>query len=524
MNVRIAGRGHSFKGAGLYYLHDKDAQTKERVGFTHVHNIQTDDPGKAINMMIYTANNADHLKDQAGIKKTGAKRTQGPVYTYSLNYEPDRKPTKEQMVGDAQETLRRLGLEDHQAVFIEHTDTDHPHLHIMANLINPNDGRVHVPSWSKLKCSDWALEKEREQGAITSPEREINNAKRKNGGFVKYKEKPHDRKVLIQQLYEQSDSGKAFRAALEDKGLALCQGDRRGWVLVDKAGKIHSLSRQLDKDQRKTLNERLETLDREMVPMARDVSKERLDALEKQPEPENPAVKDQTSPSKQPEYWDRDAYHVNWEEGVIDAAIKVDQDKQEKFSKSKSLGDHKKTFSLNADPKKQALVKKTNEKQSRDKRKAHSADNSDHLEKHDKLTEWNKIADLKRHNLETQLEETHGYKSMLRQRAKLEKAIESSDTFFGRLTGKHKSLQEDLGALNFTIKNSEMRIKEAHYHLESELAKTKPQGFGKNDGNIEIIPPLKGKLDHLQDLRERFLEENNKITQNTRHKEKDLEL
>ncbi len=43
MIPRIADRGHSFKGAGLYYLHDKKAKTKERVAWTHTHNVGTND-------------------------------------------------------------------------------------------------------------------------------------------------------------------------------------------------------------------------------------------------------------------------------------------------------------------------------------------------------------------------------------------------------------------------------------------------------------------------------------------------
>ena len=31
MIAKLAARGTSFKGAGNYYLHDKDAQTSERV-------------------------------------------------------------------------------------------------------------------------------------------------------------------------------------------------------------------------------------------------------------------------------------------------------------------------------------------------------------------------------------------------------------------------------------------------------------------------------------------------------------
>ena len=39
MIAQIAARGTSFKGAGLYYLHDKKADTSERVAWTQTRNI-----------------------------------------------------------------------------------------------------------------------------------------------------------------------------------------------------------------------------------------------------------------------------------------------------------------------------------------------------------------------------------------------------------------------------------------------------------------------------------------------------
>ena len=74
MIPRVAKPGRSFKGAGLYYLHDKGASTKERVLFSHTENLPTRDPDKAIACMAWTAMNADQIKRRAGEKATGRKR------------------------------------------------------------------------------------------------------------------------------------------------------------------------------------------------------------------------------------------------------------------------------------------------------------------------------------------------------------------------------------------------------------------------------------------------------------------
>ena len=48
MVPRIAQRGYSFKGAGLYYLHDKGAMTSERVGITLALNVTSRTPEGAL--------------------------------------------------------------------------------------------------------------------------------------------------------------------------------------------------------------------------------------------------------------------------------------------------------------------------------------------------------------------------------------------------------------------------------------------------------------------------------------------
>ena len=93
MVPREAGRGRSFKGAGLYYLHDKDALTSERVAFTHTENVPTNDPEKALKWMAWTAIHAEDLKRESGSAMTG--RACGkPVFTFSLSWHPEQEPKK----------------------------------------------------------------------------------------------------------------------------------------------------------------------------------------------------------------------------------------------------------------------------------------------------------------------------------------------------------------------------------------------------------------------------------------------
>jgi hypothetical protein len=51
MVPKVAGKGKSFKGAGLYYLHDKKASTANRVAFTLTENLPTANPELALRFM-----------------------------------------------------------------------------------------------------------------------------------------------------------------------------------------------------------------------------------------------------------------------------------------------------------------------------------------------------------------------------------------------------------------------------------------------------------------------------------------
>jgi hypothetical protein len=86
MVPKITSPGRSFRGAHLYYGHDKKAATNERVVFFDTLNLRTQDPDKAWRQMAYTAEHEETLKRQNGIKWNGAK-TQKPVYAFSLAWD-----------------------------------------------------------------------------------------------------------------------------------------------------------------------------------------------------------------------------------------------------------------------------------------------------------------------------------------------------------------------------------------------------------------------------------------------------
>jgi len=184
MIPRVGPGGASFQGAGLYYLHDKDALTSERVAFTHTLNVHTDSPDKALKVMAWTAMHQGELKQAAGVKATGRK-LEKPVYTYSLAWAQDETPSRDEMIAAAQGSLKAIGMDDRQAVLVSHSDTEHPHIHVIVNRVSPDDGKAASTSKDHLKLSKWAEAYERGQGKIRVHARVNHNERREKGQFVK---------------------------------------------------------------------------------------------------------------------------------------------------------------------------------------------------------------------------------------------------------------------------------------------------------------------------------------------------
>ncbi len=72
MIVRVMSRGKSFNGLATYLTHDADqAKTTGRVAWTHTHNLANDDVPCAVNGMVWTARDAELLKQEAGVRAGG---------------------------------------------------------------------------------------------------------------------------------------------------------------------------------------------------------------------------------------------------------------------------------------------------------------------------------------------------------------------------------------------------------------------------------------------------------------------
>ncbi len=170
MIVRILSHGKSFSGLAMYLAHDPDAKTKDRVNWTHTLSCANDHVPSAVDEMLWTTRNAELLKQEAGIR-AGGRATENTVKHFSLNWAPDQQPTKEHMIETAEDFLRHMGWDEHQAILFSHTDKKHAHVHVMLNVIHPETGLRLDDDFERRRAQQWALEYERENGRIYCEER-----------------------------------------------------------------------------------------------------------------------------------------------------------------------------------------------------------------------------------------------------------------------------------------------------------------------------------------------------------------
>ena len=189
MIPKINSLGRSFAGAAAYCLHDsptpddRSPETSERVAWADTRNLATFRPERAARLMAATAKAAPDLKRLAG-GSPGGRKLAKPVLHYSLSWAQDETPDRREMSRAVDGSLEALGLDGHEALVVAHDDTRHPHVHVVANRVDPETGKAAKLGNSKLRLSRWAEGYEREQGRIRCEERVRNNERRRAGQAV----------------------------------------------------------------------------------------------------------------------------------------------------------------------------------------------------------------------------------------------------------------------------------------------------------------------------------------------------
>ena len=309
MVPNVSTRGQSFKGVTAYLMHDKNADTSERVAFTETRNLPFQDVERASKFMAWTDMSSETLKDlhaqSEGREPTGAGRpsTAGNVYHMSLSWRDDQEPSEDHMKATAHDAIKHLGLDEHEYYLVGHNDTDHRHVHAVVNLVHPVTGKVGNIYEDHDVLDRWANEYQHENGEIVCENRADKFAAWENDQpAFSAKERKAEARQIVNDAYHSSDSGKAFKAALEANGFDLAQGRKRSLVVVDQGGEVYNQNRLIEGAKPAEIKARLKDIDKTALPHADELQEQR-------------------------KHFDRDAAEAKQQDALIEAAEAAAQQK-----------------------------------------------------------------------------------------------------------------------------------------------------------------------------------------------------
>lgn len=234
-------KGTSCAGAKRLAVHLTRTDTNERAEVKDIRGVVAEDLLGALREMEAVA---------AGTRATK------PFYHGSINTRADERLTDEQRMYAIDKLEEALGLTGQARVVVVHEKEGREHCHIvwsridldrMAAISDSNNYRTHEEVARTLERE---FGHERVQGAHIErdgkerPERTPSHAEMLQAERTGVS--PQEAKELMTAIWQTTQNGKEFQAALADKGWMLARGDRRDFVAIDPTGGIHSVARRIE--------------------------------------------------------------------------------------------------------------------------------------------------------------------------------------------------------------------------------------------------------------------------------------
>ena len=202
-------------------------------------------------------------------------RCEKSLYHAAMSPEPPHRLTPEQRAEAIDALEQKLGMTGHARVVVMHEKYGREHIHVVWSRIDIEKMRSVSDSHNYRKHEEVARDLERRFGheRVQGAHHEREGVKRPNRtpsrAELRQEErtgiKGKDVRAEVTELFRASDNAEAFKSALENKGYILAKGDKRDFVVVDRAGGIHSLARRIDGVNAKRLREFMSGLSRESL-------------------------------------------------------------------------------------------------------------------------------------------------------------------------------------------------------------------------------------------------------------------
>lgn len=184
-------------------------------------------------------------------------RCQKFLFSLSLNPPEDADVPIGDFEAAIDEIERRLGLLDQPRVVVFHEKSGRRHCHVVWSRLMYSEHTkrmvairmshfkhklMEVSRYQFLKYG-WKMPEGMKRAQDRSP---WHLSREEYRQAVRLSEDPQALKALFKGAWEQSDTLKTFVAALQERGMLLARGDSRGFVALDMAGGVYSLTRWID--------------------------------------------------------------------------------------------------------------------------------------------------------------------------------------------------------------------------------------------------------------------------------------
>ena len=221
--------------------------------------------------------NATTLPDAFREMYAVSRGTKCDNYFYQANINPraDEHLTPEQWQKAVDTLERNLGLTGQPRFVVEHEKEGRTHRHVVWSRVDAEQMRAIPDSLTaaihERTSRELEINFDLERGkSVLVPDRDFDRPERRPKKHETFRAldsgiDPQTVKAEVSALWRSADNAYSFKAALEASGYVLARGDRRDFVIIDRAGDDHSLARAAGVKAAE-LRERMKEIDRASLP------------------------------------------------------------------------------------------------------------------------------------------------------------------------------------------------------------------------------------------------------------------
>ncbi|GAB3416331.1 relaxase/mobilization nuclease domain-containing protein [Niabella aquatica] len=198
------------------------------------------------------------------VRKLNPKQSK-PVFHFTLSFAPGEKLTRAQLIHIAQDCAEDFGFANNQFLAVEHKDTQHQHIHIVANRIGFT-GRTNVSdsnSYKRMAQFCRKMEQKYQLQQVLSPRRFLSKDQQL---LPRNDQRKEQLKTQLKQILQSSKTMESFQQKARKLGFEIIKG--RGISFIDKAGvkikgsamglSLSTIEKQLQKNQTQYLTRNLQ--------------------------------------------------------------------------------------------------------------------------------------------------------------------------------------------------------------------------------------------------------------------------